>query len=103
MNITFKLDSLDGQTYKLRILQIGLAPPEQGTSSVTEASKAQFFQAPARFVTVELASTVTGLSPSAIRTKICRGVWLEGRQYVKREGRVFIDLKGYERWVECGT
>lgn len=55
---------------------------------------------PARFVTVELASAITGLSKAAIRTKISRGIWVDGRQYVKREGRVFIDLKGYERWVE---
>jgi hypothetical protein len=58
--------------------------------------------APARFVTIELAATVTGLSPGAIRTKIARSVWLEGRQYIKREGRVFIDLRGVEKWVESG-
>jgi hypothetical protein len=54
---------------------------------------------PARFVTVELAAHCTGLTPSAIRTKMTRGVWAEGREYVRREGRVFIDLKGYEKWV----
>lgn len=37
--------------------------------------------APARFVTIELAATLTGFSPSAIRTKIARGVWLEDRQW----------------------
>lgn len=58
--------------------------------------------APARFVTIELAEAVTGLTASAIRTKIARAVWLEGRQYVKREGRVFIDLRGVEKWVEQG-
>lgn len=55
--------------------------------------------APARFVTVELASHCTGLTPGAIRTKMARGIWAEGREYVKREGRVFVDLKGYEKWV----
>jgi len=39
--------------------------------------------APARFVTIELASTVTGLSPGAIRTKIAKAVWLEGRQSLR--------------------
>lgn len=57
---------------------------------------------PSRFVTIELAETVTGLTASAIRTKIGKGFWLEGRQYVRRDGRVFIDLRGYERWVEQG-
>lgn len=59
--------------------------------------------APARFVTIELAAVVTGLSPGAIRTKIARAVWIEGREYVRREGRVFIDLRGYERWVAQGA
>jgi hypothetical protein len=57
---------------------------------------------PARFVTIELASSLTGFSPGAIRTKIARGVWLEQRQFVKRDGRVLIDLKGYEQWAEMG-
>lgn len=58
--------------------------------------------APARFVTIDLAAAITGLSPGAMRTKIGKGVWVEGRQYVRREGRVFVDLRGYERWVERG-
>lgn len=57
---------------------------------------------PARFVTIDLAAAVTGLSPGAIRTKIAKAVWIEGRQYMRREGRVFIDLRGVERWVERG-
>lgn len=59
--------------------------------------------APSRFVTIELAAAITGLSPGAIRTKIGKGIWLEGRQYVRREGRVFVDLKGYEAWVSRGA
>jgi hypothetical protein len=54
----------------------------------------------ARFVTVELAATVTGLTPGAIRTKIGKGVWIEGREYLRQEGRVFIDIQGFERWVQ---
>lgn len=57
---------------------------------------------PARFVTIDLASLMTGLSAGAIRTKIARGIWLEDRQYVRREGRVFIDIEGYEKWAESG-
>ncbi len=56
--------------------------------------------APSRFVTIELAETVTGLTASAIRTKIGKGVWVEGRQYRRAEdGRVYIDLRGFEAWV----
>lgn len=58
---------------------------------------------PARYVTIELAATLTGFSPAAIRAKIAKGVWLEIRQYVRRDGRVLIDMKGYERWAESST
>ncbi|OAK55027.1 excisionase [Variovorax paradoxus] len=54
----------------------------------------------ARFVTIQLASVMTGFTPGAIRTKIAKSVWLEGRQWVKRDGRVLIDMKGYEQWAE---
>lgn len=56
----------------------------------------------ARFVTIELASALTGLTEGAIRMKIAKGVWLEARQWVKRDGRVLIDLKGYDQWAESG-
>jgi hypothetical protein len=55
-----------------------------------------------RFVTIELASTLTGLTEGAIRMKITKGVWLEDRQWVKRDGRVLIDMRGYETWCETG-
>lgn len=57
---------------------------------------------PARYVTIELAAVLTGFTPGAIRQKIATGVWLKDRQYVKREGRVLIDMRGYEKWVEVG-
>ncbi len=56
-----------------------------------------------RYVTIELAALMTGFTPGAIRTKITKGVWVEGRQYVKRDGRVLIDMKGYEAWAEKAT
>lgn len=57
---------------------------------------------PSRFVTVALASTLTGFTEDAIRMKIHKGVWLNGRQWVKRDGRLMIDMKGYEQWAESG-
>lgn len=65
-------------------------------------SRALIRLAPARFVTIELASTLTGLTEGAIRMKIHKGIWLDNRQWVKRDGRVMIDMEGYERWVETG-
>lgn len=54
----------------------------------------------ARYVTIELAAAMTGFTPGAIRAKIAKSVWLEGRHWVKRDGRVLIDMRGYERWAE---
>lgn len=58
---------------------------------------------PSRYVTVELAALLTGYTDGAIRHKIERGIWLEGRQWVKRDGRVLIDLTGVERWHLTGN
>lgn len=55
---------------------------------------------PARFVTIQVASTVTGLTPSAIRSKIGQGVWVLNRQYRKApDNRIYIDLEGFSKWV----
>lgn len=57
----------------------------------------------ARYVTVSLATTLTGLSEKAIRRKMEEGKWLDGREYRRSpDGGIFIDLKGYENWVEDG-
>lgn len=55
--------------------------------------------APVRFVTIDLAATLTGLTAKAIRRKIERGFWLEGRQYKRQDGGVYVDLRAYEAWV----
>ena len=56
--------------------------------------------APSRYITIALAAAITGFSPGAIRTKIARGVWIEGREYLRAsDGHVMIDLRGYEKWV----
>lgn len=57
--------------------------------------------APARFVTIGLASIVTGLTAKAINDKIDKGHWAEGREWTKGpDGRRYVDLRGYEKWVE---
>lgn len=57
--------------------------------------------APASYVTVKLASLLTGLSEGAIRRKMQEGKWLEGREYRRSpDGGIFISLKGYQKWVE---
>lgn len=56
----------------------------------------------ARYVTVKLAAQATGLTEKAIRRKIDDGIWIEGSEYRRQldDGRIYIDMKGYEKWVE---
>lgn len=56
--------------------------------------------AASRYVRIPLAAALTGLTERAIEKKIHDGVWLEGREY-KRKGReIYVDMKGFEKWVE---
>jgi hypothetical protein len=45
------------------------------------------------------AATALGTSQKAIRRKIEEGVWLEGYEWHRRDGRIWIDLRGVARWV----
>jgi hypothetical protein len=55
---------------------------------------------PARFVRIPLAEALTGYTAEAISTKVKRGVWLEGKEYIRApDGSILIDLEGYERWA----
>lgn len=56
-----------------------------------------------RYLTVSKFSSESGYSEAAVRSKIRDGVWL--KSYVWRhapDGRVLIDVEGYEAWVEQG-
>lgn len=57
----------------------------------------------APYVTIKLASIITGLSEKAIRCKIDSGKWIEGREYRRApDGGIFISIKGFSAWVESG-
>lgn len=56
--------------------------------------------APARFVRIKLAAAITGLTEKAIRRKIERGVWLEGKHWRRADGGIYIDTREVEKWVE---
>lgn len=44
---------------------------------------------------------VTGYSENAVRHKVKNGTWVQGRIWRKApDGRVFINLEEFERWVE---
>jgi hypothetical protein len=57
--------------------------------------------APARYVLLPLANLLTGYSVKAMQRKIERGDWVEGRVWRHApDGRILIDLEGYQKWVE---
>ncbi|ANY17245.1 MULTISPECIES: hypothetical protein [Alcaligenaceae] len=59
--------------------------------------------APAPYVTIALAATITGLTEKAIRRKIEAGKWIEGREWIRScDGGIFISMAGYRQWVEKG-
>ena len=54
-----------------------------------------------RYVQISKFCELTGYTERAVETKIHRGVWVEGRQYRRApDGRLLIDMEGYEKWVE---
>lgn len=58
----------------------------------------------ARYITIEKFSQETGYTEDAVRTKIKRGVWQEKVVWLKApDGRVLINMDGYDEWVESGS
>lgn len=56
-----------------------------------------------RYVTIDVASVCTGYTIDAINQKIDKGVWKEGRVWMRAaDGRRLIDREGYEDWVRQG-
>lgn len=54
----------------------------------------------ARFVRIPKFCEDTGYSKSAVDTKITRGVWIEGKEWIQApDGNRLIDMEGYNRWV----
>jgi hypothetical protein len=59
--------------------------------------------APAPYVVLPLAATITGLTVKAMRHKIDRGQWLEGKEYRRGpDGHIYVSMKGFQSWVETG-
>ncbi len=57
-----------------------------------------------RYLTIRKFSSDSGYTEAAIRAKIADGTW--GKDHVWRkapDGRVLIDVDGYEAWVEMGA
>ena len=57
--------------------------------------------APARYVTIKGAAAAMGLSEGAVRKRLERGIWLEGKQWRKApDQRIYIDMLAVAAWIE---
>ena len=53
------------------------------------------------WVLIKRFAEITGYSENAVRHKVKRGTWIQGRLWRKApDGRIFINLDEFERWVE---
>lgn len=60
--------------------------------------------APAPYYLLVNATPITGITLKAMRHKIDRGVWIEGREYRKGpDGNLYLSIKGFASWVESGV
>jgi hypothetical protein len=67
-------------------------------------AEAPIVVATARYVLLPLANLLTGYSVKAMERKIERGDWQEGRVWRRApDGRIVIDIVGYQRWIEGRT
>lgn len=69
---------------------------------MSDAANASIYITPADEVRIPLAATCLGLSEKAIRRKIEDGVWREKHEYFRRDGEIWVSLKGVSRWVRGG-
>jgi hypothetical protein len=54
-----------------------------------------------RYWLLPLATAMTGYTVKAMRRKIERGEWIEGRVWIRApDGRILISIAGFEKWVE---
>ncbi len=58
---------------------------------------------PREWVTIKKCAERTGISELGIRSRIKRGDWRDGTIWVKREGRVFLDMVALYEWIESGV
>lgn len=57
-----------------------------------------------RYVTISRAAELTGYTEKAIRGKIANQIWEEWSVWFRApDGRIMIDLRGYEEWAVSGA
>lgn len=57
-----------------------------------------------RYVTIRRFAEASGYTEHVIRIKIRDGVWRLGREWIKApDGRILIDVEGYNAWASSGA
>ena len=57
-----------------------------------------------QWVLIKRFAEITGYSENAVRHKVKNGTWIEGRLWRKApDGRIFVNVAEFERWVESET
>jgi hypothetical protein len=91
-------DRFDGPTRKPRIT---IAATLEWHHPLDTSQSKPVTVNPARYVLLPLANIITGYTVKAMQGKIQRGDWQEGKVWRRApDGRIHIDLVGYERSVE---
>lgn len=60
------------------------------------------FAYPVDWILAEKFSQITGYSVEAVRIKRKRGLWPDGTITKVQNGRIHVNLKAYDQWVENG-
>jgi len=53
-----------------------------------------------KWVRIEKLSELSGISHDAIYAYNKKGIWIEGTHWLKRQGRLYFNIKEIEKWVE---
>lgn len=90
------MEAVTAATYVPRAPRVQL--PEYGPAA---AASQVVLVAPAPYVTVALASSITGFTDKAIRRKVEDGIWAEKEVWRRApDGSILISMEGYRKWVE---
>lgn len=54
-----------------------------------------------KWVLMPVFCALTGYTKEAVRKKVARGQWIEGRQYRRApDGHIIMNMEAYYQWVE---
>lgn len=54
---------------------------------------------PTRFVLLDKFHELTGHTPKSVYCKVDKGTWMLGREVRKKDGRLYVDLDMFDRWL----